>query len=236
MALLSVVIPAYNESHRIEATLRDVLEYLSRSDFPFELVVVDDGSTDGTAELVTSNPHPAVRLLQLPRNMGKGAAVKAGCLDSKGDCILFMDADHSTRIEEVEAFIQGLRNGHDLVVGVRTYQDGESRAQRIMGLTFLIFAHLFVFKKAVVDSQCGFKAFTREAAQLIFSNCRNQRGTIDVEIFYLAHKFGLKIFFAPVHWRNAPGSTISVWKCILRDPFDMLRIRVRDLFNRYSGI
>tara|TARA_B100000315_G_C14117898_1_gene381160 strand:- start:9 stop:452 length:444 start_codon:yes stop_codon:yes gene_type:complete len=145
-----------------------------------------------------------------------------------------MDADHSTRIEEVESFVPLLEQGHDLVVGVRTYQDGESRSRRVMGLTFLIFAHLFVFRKAVVDSQCGFKAFTRSAAQLIFSNCRNNGGTIDVEIFYLAHKFGLNIFFAPVHWRNAPGSTITIWKCILRDPFDMLLIRLRDLLNRYS--
>ena len=232
--MLSVVIPAYNESHRIERTMREVLAYLTTADHAFELIVVDDGSTDSTAELVLANSNPAVRLLRLPKNLGKGAAVRAGCLEARGDCILFMDADHSTRIEEVESFVPLLEQGHDLVVGVRTYQDGESRSRRVMGLTFLIFAHLFVFRKAVVDSQCGFKAFTRSAAQLIFSNCRNNGGTIDVEIFYLAHKFGLNIFFAPVHWRNAPGSTITIWKCILRDPFDMLLIRLRDLLNRYS--
>ena len=233
---LSVVIPAYNESHRIEATLSAVQHYLEGRAYSYEVIVVDDGSRDDTVARVQAlaTHWPALRVVRLPSNQGKGAAVRTGCLEAKGERVLFMDADHSTRIEQIEDFLPHLEGHFEVVTGVRAFQEGESRARRIVGLGFLMLAHLIVFQKAVVDSQCGFKCFTREAAQAIFSLCRTKGGTIDVEIFYLAHKLEIPIYFVPVHWHNAPGSTINIWRCIIQDPVDMLNIRVRDALRRYN--
>lgn len=235
---LSVVIPAYNEEHRLTQTLRECIAYLQGQEYGAEIVVVDDGSRDGTAELARSfaATWPTLRVLCQPHNQGKGAALRRGCLEAVGQFVMFMDADHATKIEEIEKFLPLCRQGYGMVAGVRTFQQGESRLRRILGLGFLMFAHLFVFRKAVVDSQCGFKCFTRDTAQMIFSHSRTSGGTIDVEIFYLAHKFAVPIYFVPVHWKNAPGSTIRIWRCVVQDPLDMLRIRFRDILGRYERL
>ena len=236
MYRLSVVIPAYNEQHRIGATLTECIAYLRTRDFSAEIIVVDDGSRDATVEIARSfaGDWPALKVLKLEKNQGKGAAVKTGCLAAAGEYVMFMDADHSTRIDEIEKFLPFCEQGYGMVAGVRTFQEGESRLRRIVGLGFLMFAHLFVFRKAVVDSQCGFKCFRQETVRQLFSRCRTRGGTIDVEIFFLAHKLNVKIYFVPVHWHNPPGSTINIWRCILQDPFDMLRMRLRNLLGRYD--
>ena len=234
---LSVVIPAYNEEHRLAATLADVVTWLKGHEPSAEILVVDDGSSDRTVEIARglADQWPALKVLEQQHNQGKGAALRRGCLEAAGRHVMFMDADNATRIEEIEKFLPLLSEGYGMVAGVRTYQQGESRARRIIGLGFLMFAHLFVFRRAVVDSQCGFKCFTREAAQAIFARSRISGGTIDVEIFYLAHKLEIPVYFVPVHWQNAPGSTINIWRCIVQDPVDMLQIRLRDKFGRYRG-
>ena len=231
---LSVVIPAYNESHRIEATLSAVQHYLEGRAYSYEVIVVDDGSRDDTVARVQAlAAHwPALRVVRLPSNQGKGAAVRTGCLEATGERVLFMDADHSTRIEQIEDFLPHLDGRFEIVTGVRAFQEGESRARRIVGLGFLMLAHLIVFQKAVVDSQCGFKCFTREAVQAIFPRTHVNGGTIDVEILYYAHRLDLPIYFQPVEWRNAPESTISPLRCLVQDPIDMIRIRLRDVFDR----
>ena len=231
---LSVVIPAYNESHRIEATLSAVQQYMEGRDYSYEVIVVDDGSRDDTVARVQAlAAHwPALRVVRLPSNQGKGAAVRTGCLEATGERVLFMDADHSTRIEQIEDFLPHLESHFEVVTGVRAFQEGESRARRIVGLGFLMLAHLIVFQKAVVDSQCGFKCFTREAVQAIFPRTHVNGGTIDVEILYYAHRLDLPIYFQPVEWRNAPESTISPLRCLVQDPIDMIRIRLRDVFDR----
>lgn len=231
---LSVVIPAFNEIHRIEATLTAVQHYLEGRDYSYEVIVVDDGSRDDTVARVEALAAcwPALRVMRLPSNQGKGAAVRTGCLEATGERVLFMDADHSTRIESLEDFLPHLDGRFEVVTGVRTYQEGESRARRIVGLGFLMLAHLIVFRRAVVDSQCGFKCFTREAVQAIFPRTHINGGTIDVEIIYYAHRLDLPIYFQPVEWRNPPGSTISPLRCLVQDPIDMIRIRLRDVFDK----
>jgi dolichyl-phosphate beta-glucosyltransferase len=235
--LLSVVIPAYNEEHRLAGTLRECIPYLRAQEYPAEIIVVDDGSRDQTAQIARAfaASWPALQVLCQPRNRGKGAALRRGCLAATGEFVMFMDADHSTRIEEVEKFLPLCRRGYGLVAGARTFQQGGNWLRHILGLGFLLLAHLFVFRRAVIDSQCGFKCFTRDAAQAIFSRSRTDGGTIDVEIFYLAQKLGVPTYFVPVHWENAPGSTIRVWRCVLQDPFDMLLIRLRGLLGRYDA-
>ncbi len=234
---LSVVMPAYNESKRIEQTFDEIRPWLEQHFAGrYEVIVVDDGSRDSTASIVENCilKWPQLSLLKQPRNLGKGAAVRRGCLAAKNDLVLFMDADHATPIEELRAFCPKLEQGYDAVVGVRTFQENESRGRRIMGLGLLMLAHLIVFNKAVVDSQCGFKLFTREACQKLFSRCRINGGMIDVELFHIAHRTNVRIWFGPVLWANKAGSTINVLRCVLLDPFDLIAIRMRGMRGVYD--
>jgi dolichyl-phosphate beta-glucosyltransferase len=235
---LSVVIPAYNESKRIVQTFREIRvwldEHFARR---YEVLVVDDGSRDNTCEIVDreAKDWPQLTLLRQPRNLGKGAAVRRGCLAARNDYVLFMDADHATPIEELRGFLPKLEEGFDIVVGVRTFQESEARSRRIMGLGLLMLAHIIVFTKAVVDSQCGFKLFKREICQDVFSRCRIDGGMIDVEIFHISHRRGHHIWFAPVYWDNKAGSTINVWRCVIFDPFDLIGIRMRGVRGVYNS-
>jgi dolichyl-phosphate beta-glucosyltransferase len=235
---LSVVIPTYKEARRLPATLRDVVSYLERRCEAFEVLVVDDNSPDGTGDIVRAYTArlPQVRLIVQPGRLGKGAALRRGCLAAAGENVLFMDADHATPIQEVEDFLPHLKGGKDgAVVGVRTYQEGESRARRIVGLLCQLLAHLIVFRKAVVDSQCGFKLFSRAAAQRLFSHARVNGGMIDVELFALMHRFDIPCRYVPVSWHNQDGSRVSFVVSAFRDPLDMLKIRLRDLLGIYRG-
>jgi dolichyl-phosphate beta-glucosyltransferase len=234
---LSVVLPAYNESHRLPATLRELQEYLEHRFSRYEVIVVDDGSSDSTADLVLAMARdwPMLRLIRQGRNLGKGAAVKRGCLDARGDYVLFSDADLATPISEVEAMLRQFDEiGCQAVVGVRTYQENESKWRRILGLSLQILAHLIVFEKAVVDSQCGFKCFTREATQRLFSQTLVEGGMFDVELFFLMHRLGIPVYYQPVHWANKPDSRINFLRCILLDPFDLIAIRWRSLSGAYD--
>lgn len=237
-ASLSVVIPAYNESHRLPQTLAEIRPFLDSRFESYEILVVDDGSSDHTPAMVerlSKEGWPNLRVLCQGKNIGKGAAVRRGCLEAQSDLILFMDADHAVPIAEVERFIDDVdRHKCGAVVGVRTYQEHESKWRRIVGLSLQILTHLIVFKKAVVDSQCGFKLFTRDTVQKIFPLCRIDGGMIDVELFYLMHLHGISCFFESVHWDNKAGSRINFVRCMLFDPFDMIKIRLWDLMRLYS--
>ena len=224
---LSVVIPAYNESHRIEETLKDCRPYLDGRGEPYEVIVVDDGSRDDTVARVEAMAAdwPSLRVRSLADNQGKGAAVRTGCLEARGSRILFMDADHSTRIECLDVFLPLLDGPYEIVAGWRAAPQGETLIRRLLGRGFLVLAHLIVFRQRVADSQCGFKCFTREAAQAIFPRTHINGGTLDVEILHLAHQLDLSVHYEPVEWQNAPGSTISPMRCLVQDPIDMMRIR-----------
>jgi dolichyl-phosphate beta-glucosyltransferase len=156
---LTVVIPAYNESHRLPGTLAAIRPYLDSRFASYEVIVVDDGSKDATPAVVEAlrGTWPNLILLRQPRNMGKGAAVRRGCLAANCDVVLFMDADLATPIEEFDLMLPLFTRGeYRAVVGVRTYQEHESKWRRVVGLILQLMAHLIVFEKAVIDSQCGF--------------------------------------------------------------------------------
>lgn len=233
---LSVVLPAYNESHRLPATLTAIRPYLDDRFSAYEVIVVDDGSHDDTGKIVlaAATAWPKLKLLTQPKNMGKGAAVRRGCLAASGAIVLFMDADLATPIEELDSMLPHFTEGqYRAVVGVRTYQENESRWRRVIGLSLQILAHLIVFEKAVVDSQCGFKCFSHDVSLDVFSRTRVDGGMFDVELFYLMHRLGVPVRYQPVHWENKEGSRINIVKCILLDPIDLIRIRLRGALGRY---
>jgi dolichyl-phosphate beta-glucosyltransferase len=234
---LSVVVPAFNESHRLPNTLAAIRPYLDSRFTNYEVIIVDDGSRDGTPELVESacNSWLNLKLIRQNCNMGKGAAVRRGCLEAKYRAVLFMDADLATPIEELDSMLPLFQLGeYKAVVGVRTYQEAESKWRRVLGLALQILAHVIVFEKAVIDSQCGFKCFSREVCAEVFGRSKVNGGMFDVELFFIMHRLKIPVYYQPVHWVNKAGSRINMLRCILFDPIDLLRIRLRGSLGMYE--
>lgn len=213
---LSVVIPAYNEAERLPSTLGKVIAYLGGQPFAAEILVVDDGSSDGTAEVAerAGSVSVPVRLLRQPdrRNHGKGAAVRRGMLAASGAYRLFMDSDNSTTIDQIERFWPLFGRGHDLVVGSRAvagariddrqpwYKETAGKAGNLLIRALLV--------PGVRDTQAGFKMLTGAAAEDLFPRLTIDRWGFDVELLAVARKRGYRIAEAPIVWRNSPESKV----------------------------
>ncbi|KAL4439689.1 hypothetical protein ABPG75_002690 [Micractinium tetrahymenae] len=236
---LTVVIPAYNEEQRLPATLQETLSYLQRrrdrqgASFTYEVIIVDDGSRDGTvraaSEYVRKHGFDAVRVLRLPQNRGKGYAVKSGMLCSRGQRLLMMDADGATKVPDLErleakladissdkasAVTAGSGAGLGFVLGSRAYMQEAATAKRSALRNFLMHGfHMLVMVvvgNQIRDTQCGFKLFTRAAAQQLYSNQRLQRWCFDVELVYLAQQLQIPMAEVQVNWTEIPGSKIRL--------------------------
>lgn len=213
---LSIVIPAYNEEKRLSSTLKRIHSYLNSKGYQYEVIVVDDGSTDRTEEVAlasTLNQAGMLRLLQNRRNQGKGYSVKRGILNSGGDYILFKDADLSTPIEEVEKLLHCLELGFDIAIGSRSIEGSEVKVHQSfcrehMGRFFNLLVQLFVFK-GIVDTQCGFKLFKADIAKEIASRLKIDGFSFDVEMLYLAIKKGYRVKEVPIVWINSPVSRVN---------------------------
>lgn len=234
---LSVVIPAFNEELRLARTFDEIHEYLGLRFPRHEVIVVDDGSTDRTAAIVeerSARDWPELRLLRQPRNLGFGAAMRRGCLAATGELVLYMDADHAVPIENVERFIADVgEHSAEVVAGVRLFQSDEPKWRRVVGLLLQVFAHVVVFETSVVDVACGFKLFTRAAAQRVLPYCRTNGGMINVELFHLLQALRVRCYFDMVPWRNKEGSRIPYIRTMLSDPFRIVLIRLRRLTGGY---
>lgn len=241
MPKYSIIIPAYNESARLGTTLDRVLGYVSGEHWDAEVVVVDDGSSDRTADLVRryAQAHPGVRLLENPGNRGKGYSVRNGMLNASGDVLLFSDADLSAPIEESERLFSSIASGADIAIGSRWLKP-EMQTQR-QSLLRQFYGRLFNLVLRILlglnfkDTQCGFKAFTRDAAQQIFPRQRIERWGFDPELLYLARRCGLKVQEVPVHWAHVEGTRISPLRDGLRMFEEVLRIRWNAMTGKYSN-
>ncbi len=227
---LSVIIPAYNEEKRLPESLKSALDFLKRQPYSWEIIVSDDGSSDGTArlarEMLQGYPH---QVLVAPANRGKGHAVRQGILAAEGQYVLHSDADFSTPIEEVSRFLKYLENDFDIVIGSRALPDSkieihQNLLRETMGRTFNLLARAFSFHD-IHDSQCGFKCFRGEVARNLFSRQRLNGFSFDPEVIFLAQKKGYRIREEPVIWRNSAQSRVR----LLADPLqmfgDLLKIR-----------
>lgn len=219
---LSVIIPAYNESKRLPLTLIDIDKYLSGADFSYEIIVVNDGSKDSTAEVVRRFSHliKNLRLLNNAENHGKGWVVRQAMLDAKGDVRIFMDADNSTTIDQFSKMTpylpapSGEKGKYGVVIGSRDIPGAELIPpqpwyKRIAGNMGNIVIQILLLP-GMWDTQCGFKAFTAEAAEKIFPICKIDKWALDVEILSLAKKMGYKIKEIPVTWVNNPFSKVKL--------------------------
>jgi glycosyltransferase involved in cell wall biosynthesis len=235
----SVIVPAYNEQKRIGNTLERILEYLKKQQWSAEVVVVDDGSRDDTPLIINqfAAEHPQVRLLQNPGNQGKGYSVRNGMLNAKGKVLLFTDADLSSPISEAAKLFAALEEGADVAIGSRWLDPGlqfqrQPLKRQIMSRAFNLFLRA-VLAVPYRDTQCGFKAFTRRAAEMIFPLQRITRWGFDAEIIYLAHRMRLQVVEVPVAWGHDERSTIHPWRDGFHMGKDTLKVRWYALTGQY---
>ncbi len=240
MARYSFIIPAYNEGARLGATLDRVLDYIAAQGWDAEVVVVNDGSRDQTADLVRAcaQIRPQLRLIENPGNRGKGYSVRNGVLSARGDVLLFSDADLSAPIEEARKLFAAIEAGADIAIGSRWLQP-ETQTHR-QSLLRQFYGRLFNLALRVLlglnfkDTQCGFKAFTRSAALAIFPLQRIERWGFDPELLYLARRAGLKVEEIPVGWADVEGTRISPLRDGIRMFVEVLKIRWCAFTGKYS--
>jgi dolichyl-phosphate beta-glucosyltransferase len=229
---ISIVIPAYNEERRLPPTLIDMIDYFDRQPFSYEILVVDDGSRDATGEVVRKfeRVRQQVKLIQLPKNQGKGHAVRLGVLNTHGKHVLFADADGATPIEEFSRLYSAITSGADVAIGSRALASLDTKVstsvhRRLLGRIFNRWVNT-VLLPSITDTQCGFKMFTRNAARFIFRRQHSDRFSFDVEILYIARKAALKIQEVAINWNNIPGSKVNLVVDSLRMLRDVLRFRM----------
>ena len=239
-ATYSIIIPAYNESARITATLDKVLAYVAVQKWAAEVLVVNDGSRDNTADIIQSytRNNPIVRLVQNPGNRGKGYSVRNGMLSARGDVLLFTDADLSSPIYEAPKLFAAIAEGADVAIGSRWLQrelqtERQPLHRQFFGRVFNWFLRLVLGLK-FADTQCGFKAFKREAAQAIFPRQRIYRWGFDPEILFLAKKFCLKTREVPVEWAHDDRSKMTYFRDGMTMVGEILKIRWNDIAGRYN--
>jgi dolichyl-phosphate beta-glucosyltransferase len=238
----SLVIPAYNESTRIRPTLDEILRYIKEHQWDAEILIVDDGSRDDTARIVLEygSVHPQVHLVQNPGNRGKGFSVRNGMLHARGETCLFSDADLSSPMAEAEKLFAAIRQGADIAIGSRWLR-AELQTER-QPLYRQFFGRIFNLVLRLVlglhfrDTQCGFKAFRREAAQQIFPMQKIERWGFDPEILFLARKKGLRAVEVPVVWAHSEGTRLHPFRDGLRMFGDVLRIRWNSLSGAYDNV
>lgn len=235
----SVVVPAYNEAERIVPTIGAIASHLSSLGQPWELIVADDGSTDNTVELLTDLSLVNMHVLVAEKNGGKGSAVRRGMFEARGAVVLFADADQSTPIEQFGDLLTRIEDGADVAIGSRS-ANGASVANKSVGRKVLSKGlNLLVqvgFGVPFSDTQCGFKMFTAEAADLLFRRQLVDEFSFDLEILYLAKKFDLRVDEVAVEWIDAPGSTVDAGKVAVEFLRDMAAIRLSDLRGAYRTV
>jgi dolichyl-phosphate beta-glucosyltransferase len=227
---LSIIIPAYNEARRLPDSLRKIATYLAAHPLPVEIIVVDDGSRDGTdAAAATAAPQLPLRVIRRPANAGKGAAVRAGMLVATGEFVLFSDADLSTPIEEVERLLAALRAGAQIAIASRGLRASQVEVHQPwlrerMGKTFNVLVRLLVLR-GIPDTQCGFKCFRREVVAPLFAPLHTAGFGFDVEVLTRARGLGYEIAQIPTRWINSKDSRLRPGVDSARMFLELLRIR-----------
>lgn len=224
MPHLSVIIPAYNEEKRLPSTLESVHNFLSDCEQDFEIIVVDDGSSDNTKTVVNefAASHCSVRLIAHTPNMGKGYSVREGMLKAEGEFLLLDDADGASPIGEIVRLMRAIEEGADVAIGSRAKPGDETVVKSLshrkhIGNTFNMIVQSSLLP-GIQDTQCGFKLFKRDVAMDLFSIAKLNRYAFDVEILYLARLKGYTIAEVPINWTNIEGSKIN----LVTDPMSML--------------
>lgn len=236
----SIVIPAYNESARIPATLEAVVSCIRAHKWRAEVIVVNDGSRDSTAKLVRAFAEhaPEVRLIENPGNRGKGYSVRSGLLQAQGEIVMFTDSDLSAPMEEAERLFAAIAAGADIAIGSRWLESSRQTHRQpfyrqFLGRCFNAVTRM-VMGLRFADTQCGFKAFTRAAAQTIFQLQTIERWGFDPEILFIAVKRGYRVVEVPVSWAHDARSRLSYVKDGMKMIEELAIIRWNALLGRYD--
>lgn len=248
---LSVIIPAYNEEKRLPKTLQAVGAYLQKQHWRSEIIVVSDGSKDRTAEAAQAmTPQmPYLRVIANKENHGKGYVVRQGILEANGEYRIFMDADNSTSVDQVEKMLPwfsaeggsapGGEQGFGIVIGSRDIKGAviatpQSWLRKLLGNIFNLIVQTISGLWGIWDTQCGFKGFSKEAVEKIFPLLTINRWAFDVEILAVAKKFNIKIKEIPVTWINDANSKVK-FSGMVKMLFEVLQVRLNLLTNKYAG-
>ena len=234
---ISILIPVYNEEKRIETFLADVVAFLARQTFSYEVIIVNDGSIDATVKLANNvlRQHlpDKFRILDLAINQGKGAAVKNGVLAAQGEYVFFLDADGSTAIEEIDIFIPLFSPEIDIYMAVRTKKHFAPFKRVFFGKGYIKLAN-FLLGLTISDFTCGFKCYRLETARKIFSRQLLKNWSFDAEDLYIAQKDGCRIKEVPVYWKHIGGSKVKVLKNIIVCGWDLFLIKYYNLRGKYN--
>jgi glycosyltransferase involved in cell wall biosynthesis len=235
---LSIIVPSFNEEARLPASLYLIAAYVSSQNRSAEVLVVDDGSNDRTAEVAASfaDRIPNLRVLTNGENRGKGYSVRHGMQEARGEYVLFTDADLSAPIEEADKLLSALRQ-YDIAIGSRALNRDlidvhESLFREFAGIIFNRIVRIVLWLP-FVDTQCGFKAFRREPCRIIFEQQRIERFGFDPELLYLARHHGLKATEIPVRWSHSPATKINMMRDSIQMFVDVFTIRWNSLLGRY---
>ncbi len=233
---LSVIVPAYNEGNKLKENILEIDRYLKNHNHDYEIIVVDDGSKDNTAEIVKSIENKQIRILVNHPNRGKGYSVKRGMLEAEKEYALFMDADLATPLKEISKF-KNFKDRYDVLIASRNLPDSDIKItqpfyRQLLGKGFSLVVRIFAVR-GIKDTQCGFKMFNRKAREIIFSRQTFERFGFDVEILYIARKHNLSIKELPVTWINDSDSRVNPIKDSFRMFIDVLKVRKNSLFGVY---
>jgi len=241
MPRYSIVIPAYNESSRIRPTLDELLRFTKNHSWDVEILVVDDGSRDDTAQIVRDygKTHPQVLLVENPGNRGKGFSVRNGMLHASGDICLFTDADLSSPMSEAQKLFDALTEGADIAIGSRWLRselqtERQPLYRQLFGRIYNIVLRIFLGLN-FADTQCGFKAFRREAAHSIFPLQKIERWGFDPEILFLARRLRFSVKEVPVVWAHSEGTRLHPFRDGMRMFVEVLRIRWNAMAGAYNA-
>jgi len=237
---LSIVIPSFNEEKRLPATLERIANYINVSGRKTEVIVVDDGSTDGTVRAAESfrGNIKDIRVVSNGRNRGKGYSVRHGSLEARGEVVLFTDADLSAPIEEADKLLAKL-DEYDVAIGSRAMnreliEVHESMFREFAGIIFNRIVRV-ILRLPFVDTQCGFKAFRREKCGIIFEQQTIERFGFDPELLYLARHHGLRTAEVAVRWAHSPATKVNMWRDSIQMFLDVVIIRWNALRGRYRA-
>jgi len=235
----SIVIPSYNEELRLPATLQKIAQYIEQNERATEVIVVDDGSRDRTAEVAASfrKQIPLLRVVGNGINRGKGFSVRHGMLEALGEFVIFTDADLSSPIEEADKLLVGLASGFDVAIGSRALDRSlievhESAFREFAGIVFNKIVRI-TLRLPFVDTQCGFKAFRRQRCRILFEQQRIERFGFDPELLYLARHHGLQSVEIPVRWAHSPATKVNMLRDSVQMFLDVFVIRWNALRGRY---
>lgn len=246
---ISVVIPSYNEMANLQkGTIQKVKNYLDDQKYEYELLIVDDGSSDGSREFVRelSKKYPKIHLIE-SAHTGKAGAVTTGMLKAQGDLILFTDMDQATPIEEIKKFTPEFEKGFDIVIGSRRERRGAPFTRKVMSQSMITLRKIIVGITGIHDTQCGFKMFTKESSHKIFTKLKEVRkgfktikgssvtASFDVELLYIAEQYGYKIKEVPVTWLYVETRRVSPVKDSIEGLLGLFQVRKQIISGTYSS-